>query len=102
METNGKMCCLLKTQNSPVTREDLKIKSQPNELPINIIMDGVLMRENLAVLQIKMQKVDEILKKAHINKLKRVLILTIDALGNVFVQEKSKPAQSFRMALGVS
>ena len=99
IETNGKMCCITKSGASPATKDDLKIKSEPSELPINIIMDGVVLKENLAILNLDDEKIAKILKKAGINALKRVLILTIDNLGNVYIQEKSKRAQSMKISL---
>lgn len=91
IETNGKMCCIPTSANSPATREDLKIKTPPAALPVNLIMDGKLMKENLALCGIDNDYIGKILKKADINEVKQVLLLTLDNNGKVFIQGKHKP-----------
>ena len=88
IETNGNLSVLKKTQNQNVVREDLNINSDPSSIPINIIMDGNLMKENLKIAQLNLEKVDLCLKKAKINKIKDVLILTVDDNDEVFIQAK--------------
>ena len=100
IETNGKMSCITKSNVSPATKDDLKIKSEPAELPINIIMDGKIMKENIAVLDIKYENIKKILKSHKINAVKLVLIMTMDSNGNVFLQERFKSAKNFKVSLG--
>jgi len=99
IETNGQMSCIKKSAASPVTKEDMNIKIEPAELPVNIIMDGKVMKENLALFGLNNEKIEKICKKAKINAVKRVLILTVDSLGNVFIQEKNKEAQNFQIQI---
>ena len=49
IETNGKLCVIKKSQVETATREDLGIKTEPASLPVSIIMDGRLMKENIAL-----------------------------------------------------
>lgn len=88
IETNGNLSVVKKSETEPVTREDMKIKTSQNSLPINLIMDGKLMQENLKVAGIDDKLINICLKKAGIEKVKDVLILTIDANGEVFIQDK--------------
>ena len=88
IETNGKMCVIKKATIEPPTREDLKLEINQNTLPVNIIMDGKLMKENVSLTGIDDMFVNECLKKAKIKSIKDVLILTLDNLGNCFVQSK--------------
>lgn len=90
IETNGKMCCIPTSTAEPVTRGDLKIKTAPAALPVNLIMDGRLMKENLAICGIDSDFIAKILKKAGLNDIKKVLILTMDNNGKVFIQGKYK------------
>ena len=53
IETNGNLCVIKKAGNETVTRDDLKVKVSQASLPINIIMDGRLMNEN-----VKLSKID--------------------------------------------
>lgn len=89
IETNGKMCVIPKMQNMPVTREDMNIKAEPSALPVNIIMDGTLMEDNVKLTGIDNCFLDKYLKKANIKKIKEVLIFTLDNNGKVFIQAKN-------------
>lgn len=100
IETNGKMSCITKSGSSPATKDDLKIKTEPAELPINIIMDGKIMKENTAILRLNDKNIIKILKSNKINAVKSVLILTIDSNGNCFLQERFKNAKNFKVNLG--
>lgn len=89
IETNGKMCVIKKATIEPPTREDMKIEITPNGLPVNIIMDGKLMKENVSLTGIDEKFIDKCLKKAKVNKIKEVLLFTLDNNGNCFVQAKN-------------
>jgi len=89
IETNGKMCVIKKATIESVTREDMKIKTEPASLPVNIIMDGRLMKENVQLSGIDQKFIDECLSKAKVNKIKEVLIFTLDNQGNCFIQAKN-------------
>lgn len=88
IETNGNMCVIKKSQNEQVTREDLKIESKPSTLPINIIMDGKLMNENIKIADIDKNFIEKYLKKANIKHIKDILIFTLDNNGDIFIQDK--------------
>ena len=88
LETNGNMCVIKKSESEPPTRSDLKVKVGQNALPVNIIMDGKLMIENVKMTGISSAQINECLDKAKIKKIEDVLILTIDNNGEVFIQEK--------------
>ena len=98
METNGKICVIKKATVEPPTREDLKVEISPNGLPVNIIMDGKLMKENVSLTGIDQNFIDECLKRAKVNKVKEVLLFTLDNQGNVFIQAKNASEyQTFTM-----
>lgn len=98
IETNGKMCVIKKAMVEPVTREDLGVKIEPSSLPVNIIMDGQLMKENVELTGIDEKFIEKCLKKANIKKIKEVLIFTLDNNGNVYLQgKKSKGYVNFTM-----
>lgn len=88
IETNGNLCVIKKAEQEPVTREDLKVKVSQNGLPVNIIMDGKLMQENVVMTGLSSKLLNECLDKAKIKNIKDVLILTIDNNGEVFIQAK--------------
>lgn len=88
LETNGNMCVIKKSESEPATREDLKVKVSQNGLPVNIIMDGKLMLENVKMTGLSSAQINECLDKASIKKIEDTLILTIDNNGEVFIQAK--------------
>lgn len=89
IETNGNLCVIKKSECEPPTREDFKVKVSQNGLPVNIIMDGKLMKENVAMAQIDDKFIKTCLDKAKIKNQKDVLILTLDNNGEVYIQGKN-------------
>ena len=89
IETNGNLCVIKKAEVEPPTREDLKVKVSQNALPINIIMDGVTMKENIQIAGINDGFISQCLIKANIKSIKDVLIMTLDGNGEVFIQGKN-------------
>jgi len=88
IETNGNLCVMKKAKYEPATREDLKVEIQANALPINLIMDGKLMKENIAIAKVDNLFINECLKQAKISNLKDVLIFSLDNSGEVYIQDK--------------
>lgn len=95
METNGKICTVLKSNYQPVTRDDLKINTEEFQLPVNVIMDGKLMNENLELLNIDKDFVISLLDKYNQKNIKQILLLTMGADGKVFLQPKYDKAITF-------
>ena len=98
IETNGNLCVIKKSEIESVTRSDLKVKVSQASLPINIIMDGRLMNENIRLSKIDNQFIENCLSKAEIKNIKDVLIMTLDNNGEVFIQsKKSSNYKNFKM-----
>jgi len=98
METNGKLSVMPKSQFSPVTIQDLKLQIEENVIPVNIINEGKLVKENLTIAEIDEKYVHEILQKLGIKKVNEVLVMTLDKNGQIFYQkfgEKSDTMQLF-------
>lgn len=87
METNGKMSVLPKSEFCPVTVQDMKLDVEKSVIPVNIINEGKVIKDNLQIAKIDELKVKEVLSKANIKKSKDVLIMTIDKNGAVYLQE---------------
>lgn len=47
MEANGKLSFLPKDKNKPITKKDMSLKQEKDELTANIIIDGKLMKNNI-------------------------------------------------------
>ncbi|MBQ8452041.1 MAG: DUF421 domain-containing protein [Clostridia bacterium] len=90
IETNGNLCVIKRAELDQPTREDLKIKVDQAGLPMNIIMDGKLMKENVKLAGIDEAFVEKCLKKTKLKTIKQVLIFTLDNNGKVFIQGKNE------------
>ncbi len=97
METNGKMSVLPKSEFSTVTIQDMKLNVEKNSIPINLINEGKVLKENLKIAQIDEVKVMEILKQANIKKVKDVLLLTLDKNGLVYLQKFGQKYQTMQI-----
>ena len=98
IETNGNLCVIKKSESENVTRSDLKVKVSQASLPINIIMDGRLMNENIRLSKIDNDFIQKCISKAKIKNIKDVLIMTLDNNGEVFIQsKKSDNYKNFKM-----
>jgi uncharacterized membrane protein YcaP (DUF421 family) len=105
VETNGLVNVLTKKDFSPLTVGDVSNKStglklnkvEKNSIPITLIAEGSVNKENLKVANIDMDKVNEILKQAGSDKIKDVLILTLDTNGKVYFQLKNEHFKVFNI-----
>ena len=96
METNGKMSVLPKSQFAPVTAQDLQLSPQKSTLPINIINEGKIVKNNLAIAKIDEIKIKQILKQGNAKNIKEVLIMTVDKNGSVYFQKYKDKYQTFQ------
>lgn len=96
METNGKISVLPKSNFSPVTNGDLKIKVQEGGVPINIVSEGKIITENLKLAQLSRKDVDMMLDRAKIKRLKDCLVLAIDLSGEAYIQGYGEKYQTFK------
>lgn len=98
METNGKLSVLPKSQFAPVTAQDLQLQPEKSSIPINIINEGKIVKENLQIARLSEGDVAEILKKAGAKKVKQVLLLTVDKSGSVYLQKFNEKYQTFTIS----
>lgn len=90
VETNGKLSVLPKSEASPVTCQDMKLKVKPTFLPLMLVCEGKLLKENLKVAKIDKKFIENILNKQGGYDIKEVIFLTIDNSGKVVLQIKDK------------
>ncbi len=96
VETNGTLSVILKSENSPVSCADLKIKSEEASLPLVIVSCGKLLNKNMEIAKIDEKFLQKLCKKCGVNDYKDIVILTIDCYGNVYSQVKDKLPQMFK------
>lgn len=97
LETNGKVSILPKSGTRPATPDDLKIQVKQEEIVKNIIVDGILLKENLK----NSGKTEEWLYKK-INqqgkfKIKDIFLATIDEKENLSIYVKIDKSNSHDM-----
>lgn len=90
IETNGKTSVILKSDEEPPSRLDLKIKTEENSLPILLVAEGKFIEENLKVVKINKEKILKILAQNGYNKIEKILFLNIDNNGKMYIQPKNQ------------
>ena len=85
VETNGMLTVLKKPQFRNVTKQDLIFEVVPEQkLPIELIMDGEIIKENLEQNNITISWLESELKKRHLSK-SDVVYAVLSANGNMYV-----------------
>lgn len=95
METNGKVSVMPKSEYAPATNGDNKNKVEESFLPIILVSEGKLMKDNLTVAKLDEGQVKEILKGQKIGNIKDVLLLSLDQAGNGFLQPMKGEGREF-------
>ena len=89
LETNGQVTVVEKSNKRNTIPEDFNIMPEYEGIPYDLVIDGVIMKDNLS----KIGK-NEIWLKNEVNKFgfepREALIVTIDGKGQIFCQKKLK------------
>ncbi len=95
METNGTVNVLPKAEFSPVVNKDLKLKIEETSIPVTLVSEGKLMKNNINLAGVDLPFIEKFMKKAGIDKISKVLVLTLNKSGIVYIQEKNKEFKTF-------
>ncbi|MBQ8443860.1 MAG: DUF421 domain-containing protein [Clostridia bacterium] len=95
METNGKISVMPKADSAPVTNSDMKIKAEDSFLPIVLVNEGKIMKDNCALAGIDEKEITNIIKKQNCGSVKEILLLSIDKSGEGYIQPEGKEGKSF-------
>jgi len=87
-EPSGKLSIQKKSQKQPLTPGDLKIPTQYDGLPTNLILDGVLLQDALKSLNLTKAWLQHQLSKQNIRDIKEVSLAQLDTKGNLYVDLK--------------
>lgn len=90
LETSGKLSVIPKSQKRPVNPEDLNINTPYEGLPLTLIIDGNLKKDNLARANLNEHWLMTELEKSGLTHWKQVFLATLDTSGRLFIQPKSK------------
>ena len=91
VETNGKITVLPNSQNAPLCATDFKIKKDKSTLPVMLVCDGKLLKNNLEIAKVDERFIYKEMRKVGAYKLKEVIVFTIDCEGKIYLQIKNKP-----------
>ena len=89
LETNGQISVFKKTvKREPRIPQDVQTSTEYEALPLALIMDGILKRNNLEESKKDINWLTGELKKHSIDKIEHVLIASLDCYGILYVQAK--------------
>ena len=78
LETSGQLSVILKSEKRPVEPQDLKISPEYEGLPITLIIDGQVIKENLKKVDLDMIWLQKELSKYGIKNVKDVFFASLD------------------------
>lgn len=87
LETSGQLSVILKAPKQPVTAEQMLVMTEYEGLPVNIILDGKLVEENLSSANITVSDVEKRLLEDELN-ISDVFYASINAKGEYYIQAK--------------
>ncbi|RYD05075.1 hypothetical protein N752_10915 [Desulforamulus aquiferis] len=90
LETKGDITIIPKSQKRPVTPADLQVPTKYEGIPVTLIIDGYVFRQNLSKLNLTEEWLRSELSKFGINDFKKVLLASLDTEGNLFYQVKTQ------------
>ena len=89
METNCKVSVMPKAEYAPLTNGDLKTNADESFLPIVLVSEGKIIKENIELANISQGVIEDIINKNSKGaSVKDVLLLTLDRTGEGYLQLK--------------
>lgn len=89
LETNGELSVLLKTQNQPLSPKDLKIPTQYQGVPSELVMDGEVIRQNLEQNKLSEEWLMAQLQMQGIYSIGEVAYASLDSSGKLYVDRRA-------------
>ena len=98
METNGKVSVMPKADYSPVTNLDLKTNAEDSFLPIILVSDGKIIKDNIALADVSEEEIKQMINKYGNNEqsIKNILLLTLNKVGEGYLQTKKGEGVTFQ------
>jgi len=88
LEQNGKLSVLLKSRKKPLTPEDMKMSTQYDGLPTNLIVDGNLDMDALKSVNLTKAFLEHHLRKKNITDINDIFLAQLDTQGNLYIDMK--------------
>lgn len=87
LETSGQLSVILKAPKQPATAEQMLVLTEYEGLPVNIILDGKLVKENLESAKLTIKDIEKRLKEESLS-IEDVFYASINAKGEYYIQQK--------------
>lgn len=87
LEPNGQLSVLKKSEYKNLTPKDMKIKTQPSKLSLDVIYDGIIIEENLKRLNKERKWLLGQLKVQGIQDISEVFFATLDTNGSLYIDK---------------
>ena len=91
IETNGKISVVPKSEFAPATAQDVNAENEKAELPILIITDGKVLKDNLKLVNMDEDKLLSLFKSLNISNIKNIVVMSLDSGGKMYYQLKDQP-----------
>lgn len=88
LETNGEMSIIKKADYEPLTKKDLNIHLPDPRMPVELIMDGEIVEENLTASQLSESWLAQKLAERDIKDISQVSYAVLDSNGQLFIIKK--------------
>ena len=95
METNGKVSVMPKVESAPVTNGAMQLKMKESFLPIVLVSEGKINKENSQLAGLDEKEIRSIVEKQSKRKLEDVLLLSITQSGEGYIQMKNEAGKTF-------
>ncbi len=89
LETSGELSVIVNPSKRPLVPGDLNINPPAEKLPTTLILDGEVLLQNLAYLNISPEWLESKLREHNLQS-RDVLFASIDCRGELFISEKQK------------
>ena len=86
LETDGTLNVLLRTEDQPATPAQLGLQVQDGGLPVTLVSDGSVNRENLRILHKSEQWLQKELRSRGYRSPAQVSFMNVDTLGRIYIQ----------------
>ena len=101
METDGQVSVLPRADKKPITPAQMNVKVTSTGLTRDIIIDGVLMKENLNGTGLDKNWIDSQLKKQNIKDISEVFYAGLDGNKNLYVSKRPQNKQEAHGQYGI-
>ncbi len=90
LETDGQLSVIPKPAKRAVTTQDLNINAEYEGLPLSVVLDGRILKNDLKKLGLTQEWLIEQLRSAGYDDISQVLFASVSNNNQLFIQEKQK------------